>query len=92
MSINKPTQVRHPNRAAIRTFVQGLIAFAAILPLIITTVGLSPAIPWVGAVIAVTTAITRVMAIPAVNSFIEQHLKFLAAKPVNESTVIEGGY
>jgi hypothetical protein len=87
MSVIKPTQVRHPNRATVRTIVQGILAFAAILPIIITTAGISPALPWVAAVIAVTGAITRVMAIPAVNEFIENYIPFLAAKPVAE---IEG--
>lgn len=76
----EPTQVAHPKRATFRTVFQGAIAFAAILPLILTTAGI-PAVGWAAILIAVAGAITRVMALPGVEVFLEEYLPFLAAKP-----------
>ena len=73
------TQVKHPNRATLRTIFQGAIALAAILPLILTSAGIPP-VGLAGILIGVAGAITRIMAIPAVESFLETYLPFLAAK------------
>lgn len=78
----EPTQVKHPSRATFRTIFQGAIALAAILPLILTTAGIPP-VGIAGILIGVAGAITRVMAIPAVEGFLESYLPFLAAKPKN---------
>lgn len=77
-----PTQVKHPWRASARTVVQGIVAFAALLPLILSASGV-PVVGWVAAVVAVAGAITRVMALPQVEDFLERYLPFLAAKPSN---------
>lgn len=75
-----PTQVVHPNRAAFRTVFQGVIALAAILPLVLATAGI-PVVGWAAIAVAVAGAITRVMALPSVETFLEKYLPFLAAKP-----------
>jgi len=80
MAIVQPTQVTHPNRATFRTVFQGAIAFAAILPLILTSAGIAP-VGLAGILVLVAGAITRVMAVPAVEDFLEKYLPFLAAKP-----------
>lgn len=78
---NAPTQVRFPNRATIRSVFQVLIGLAAIMPLIVAAAGLPTAGGIVGGVLAVSAAVTRIMAIPGVNKFLEDHLPWLAAKP-----------
>lgn len=78
----EPTQVKHPTRATFRSIVQGLIALAAVLPLIFATAGVPP-VGIAAILIGVAGAITRVMAIPAVETFLENYLPFLAAKPKN---------
>ena len=78
--MNQPTQVQHPNRATVRTVFQGIVAFAAILPLVLTTAGI-PVVGWAAILVAVAGAITRVMAIPGVERFLERYIPFLAAKP-----------
>lgn len=80
MAITEPTQVKHPNRATFRTVFQGALALAAILPLILTTAGIPP-VGFAAILITVAGAITRVMAIPAVENFLESYVPFLAAKP-----------
>lgn len=76
----EPTQVKHPSRATFRTIVQGLIALAAILPLILTTAGIPP-VGLAAILVGVAGAVTRVMAIPAVENFLENYLPIFAAKP-----------
>jgi len=76
----EPTQVKHPNRAAFRTIFQGIIGLAAILPLILTTAGIPP-VGLAAILITVAGAVTRVMALPGVEAWIERFIPFLAAKP-----------
>lgn len=76
----EPTQVKHPGRATFRTIFQGAIALAAILPLILTTAGI-PVVGWAAILVAVSGAITRVMALPSVEAFLEKYASVLAAKP-----------
>lgn len=75
-----PTQVARPWRATFRTVFQGILALAAILPVVLSTAGIAPVgLAAIG--LAVAGAITRVMAIPAVEEFLQNYLPFLAAKP-----------
>jgi hypothetical protein len=78
--MTEPTQVKHPNRTSVRTIFQGLIALAAITPLILTTAGI-PVVGWAAILVAVSGAITRVMALPGVENFLETYVPALAAKP-----------
>lgn len=76
-----PTQTSHPWRATLRTIVAGIIGFAAIFPLIVEAADL-PASAGVTLALAVTGAITRVMALPQVETFLKVHFGWLAAEPV----------
>lgn len=78
------TQVKRPWRATFRTVFQGAVAVAAILPLVLTTAGIAP-VGLAGIAIAVAGALTRVMALPAVEEFLENYLPFLAAKPKSDN-------
>lgn len=71
------TQIQHPWRATLRTWFAAIIAFAAMYPAIIAAAGL-PDTAWVAVSVAVAGAITRIMALPAVNKFIGRFLPWLA--------------
>lgn len=75
-----PTQVAYPWRSTLRTLFAAVVALASLAPTILTTTGLDG---WVyaGQVAAVAAAITRVMALPGVNDFINRFLPWLAPEP-----------
>lgn len=72
------TQEQHPWRASARTAFQFIVGLAVVLPLVLDEV--APAAPWAAAVVAVATGITRVMAIPQVEVFLEDYFPWLAAQ------------
>ena len=78
-----PTQVKRPWRATVRTVFQLVLALATLLPFVVggvyTNVDQAPAV--VGQVLAVAAAITRVMALPAVEAFLQKFAPWLAATP-----------
>jgi hypothetical protein len=76
----EPTQVKHPGRATFRTVFQGAIALLAILPLIFATAGI-PTVGIAAILVGVAGAVTRVMALPGVEAFLEKYIPALAAKP-----------
>lgn len=75
-----PTQLRRPRRAVARTVFQATVSLAAMWGLIVATLDL-PDWAWVGTSVAVAGGITRVMAIPAVETWLRRFLPFLAAAP-----------
>lgn len=82
-NVTEPTQVRHPVRATARTVFSMLVAFAALVPVVTATAGI-PLVGLAGIVVTVAGAVTRVMAIPAVNDFLAKYFSVLAAKPTDE--------
>lgn len=81
----EPTQVSHPWRATVRTIFAAVVGFAAMWPVIVEALGLDPAWVWVSVSIAVTGGITRIMALPQVNEWMERHVPWLAAGRPTES-------
>lgn len=81
--MSTPTQVARPWRTTLRTVFQFVVALASVLPLIAvgiyTDADQAPVI--VGQVLAVATAITRVMAIPEVEAVLRHFVPWLAAEP-----------
>lgn len=78
------TQEKMPWRATVRTLFQAVVGLAALLPFALEAVANGdPANLGQGAVVAlaVSGAITRVMAVPAVNAFLQHYLPWLAAEP-----------
>lgn len=75
------TQVRRPWRATVRTVFQLLVGLAAMLPLLADAAGLEETTPVLAGALAVSAAVTRVMALPAVEAFLESFVPFLAASP-----------
>jgi len=79
-----PTQVRRPWRAVARTVFQALIGFAAMWAVIVGALDLNQTWQWVSASLAVTGGITRVMALPGVEAWLQRFFPFLAADPTKE--------
>lgn len=75
-----PTQVNHGWRATTRTAFAVLIGLASVLPVVLATTGLDTTV-YGAQVLAVAAAVTRVLALPAVNQFITVWLPWLAAAP-----------
>ena len=75
-----PTQSKHPWRATARTGLAVVLGFIPILVEIIY--GLDLDTTAIGAqVLTYTAAVTRVLAIPAVNEWLQRHLPDFAAQP-----------
>lgn len=77
------SQTKYPARALVRTLLQVVIALAVGLPFLVDAAGLSEAIPGVSVALAVAAAITRVMALPWTEDFLERFIPWLAAEPTS---------
>ena len=75
------TQETHPWRATVRTVFQALIALSASWAVIVETIGLDPGLVWVSGSLAAAAAVTRVMALPQVETFLERFIPWLSADP-----------
>ena len=76
-----PTQTRHPWRATIRTALAVVVALAAMLPALVAASGVDQTLAPVAGALALAAAITRVMALPAVDEFLARFVPWLAADP-----------
>lgn len=76
-----PSQVRYPWRAVVRTSFQLAVGLAAAMPAIVAASGLPVTAAGIGAALAVSAAVTRVMSIPTVNAVIAMWVPWLAADP-----------
>lgn len=75
------TQARHPWRATIRTIFAAGVSLAAIWALIVEAAGVDATAPLVAATLAVAGAVTRILAIPGVESWLRRFFPWLAAAP-----------
>ena len=62
-------------RRTIRTAVQAAVSLAAAAPLLVTASGLAETSSGVAAFLAVSAAVTRLMAVPAVDSLMPSWLR-----------------
>ncbi len=85
MSEHRATQTRHPWRATVRTIFAAVVALAAIWAAIIEAAGVDQTASVVAASLALTGAITRVMALPGVEAWLRRFVPWLAAEPGSES-------
>ena len=85
LRVTEPTQVRNPRRALIRTIFAAAVSLAAITPFIVNALGVATTGGVWAAVLAVAGAITRVMALPGVNAWIESYVPWLAPEKTNET-------
>ena len=67
-------------RRVIRTIVQVVISLAAATPFILDAAGVGDVVVGGVSAVAVAGAITRVMALPQVEAFLQQFLPWLAAE------------
>lgn len=72
------TQTAHPWRATVRTVFAFVVGLAAGWGLIVQAAGLDAGVEWVSGSVAIAAGITRVMALPAVDSLIRQFAPWLA--------------
>jgi hypothetical protein len=75
------TQTRHPWRATARTIFAAGVALLTLLPVIAMTAGVDD-VAAVAQVLVVAGAVTRVLALPGVEKFLELYFPWLAASPV----------
>lgn len=64
------TQTRNPWRATVRSIFAFLVGLAAAWALIIEAAGIDPGLEWASTSLAIAAAITRIMALPAVDYLI----------------------
>lgn len=82
-----PTQVRRPWRATIRTVFQAGVSAAAAAPVVYaaaTQESAELATGAAGTVLVVSGAVTRVMALPVVEDFLQRFIPWLAATPADK--------
>lgn len=75
------TQVRRPWRSTVRTLVQLVLGLAPMLPLLVDASGVDDTLPAVAGALAISGGITRVMALPQVEVFLQRFVPWLAASP-----------
>ena len=86
------TQTRRPWRATVRTIVQMGLGIAFMAPLIYTAITQGQpeqATGWAATALGISAAITRVMALPAVEAFLRRWpwLSWLAAEPESDPAI-----
>jgi hypothetical protein len=78
-------------RRVTRTALAVLVAVCSMVPLIYSAAtqhDAGEATGWAAALLAIAAAITRVLALPAVEAFLQQFLPFLAAQPDTETGTV----
>ncbi|MFB7375299.1 hypothetical protein ACFC0D_36315 [Streptomyces sp. NPDC056222] len=58
-----------------RTVLQSAVALAVVLPAVVDASGLPATLPWVAGALAAAGALTRVMAVPAVQNLLPRWLR-----------------
>lgn len=101
-----PTQVKHPGRALVRTLIQvvipAIITLGLIVPLIVDIILEEATLPdgmvsvlvsTAGVITALSLILTRIMAIPQVEAFLERvkGLSWMAASPKGGDVVATSG-
>lgn len=79
----EPTQVKKPLRAMLRTIVAAIVGFLPILPTIAKEFGLVESLPWMATVLAISAAITRIMATEAAETWLNKYAPWLTATSYN---------
>lgn len=79
------TQSRHPWRATARTIFAAGVALLTLLPVVAATAGVDT-VPAIAQVLLVAGAVTRVLALPQVETFLELYFPWLAASPTEGVT------
>jgi hypothetical protein len=67
--------VKDSTQRTVRTVFQTVVSVAAGMPLLLDAAGIGDAVPGVAVVLAVSAAVTRLMALPLVNSLLPSFLR-----------------
>lgn len=78
--MTQPTQARHPWRATVRTIAAAVVALLPVLPEIAGQLGVAT-YPVVASILVVVGGVTRVLAMPSVNTWLHTYSPWLAADP-----------
>jgi hypothetical protein len=86
-------KVAHPNRRMLRTLIAGLPAAIATVPLIISALDIDSdkqpgAYALAAGALAVTAVLTRLLAIPQIEAFLQRSMKWLAASDIATEDVV----
>jgi hypothetical protein len=76
-----PTQVKYPWRSTVRSVFQFIVGLCALIPLLLNADGGAQHTGAVAVALTVAGAVTKIMAMPQVEDFLEAHIPWLAAKP-----------
>lgn len=79
------TQVKYPWRATARTTIAATVGILPLLPVIAHELGIET-IPWVASTLAVTAAVTRVLANASVVAWLDKYLPALSPEPPTDTT------
>lgn len=79
------TQVKYPWRATARTTIAATVGILPLLPVIAHELGIET-IPWVATTLAVTAAVTRVLANASVVAWLDKYLPVLSPAPPEKTT------
>jgi hypothetical protein len=87
-----PVGPAHPWRRVARTILANLGAFAVTVPIIVNAMGIDPndypQLWWIlGGITAVSAALTRILAIPQVDTWLKHTITFLSADDVAAESV-----
>ncbi|MEU9447267.1 hypothetical protein [Streptomyces sp. NPDC048277] len=64
-----------PTRRTLRTVVQTAVGLCVLLPAVVDAAGVPDTLPWVAGALAVAAAVTRIMAVPAVQALLPAWLR-----------------
>ncbi|MFG2940893.1 hypothetical protein [Streptomyces sp. NPDC048282] len=64
-----------PTRRTLRTVVQTAVGLCVLLPAVVDAAGIPATLPWAAGALAVAAAVTRVMAVPAVQALLPPWLR-----------------
>lgn len=75
---SQPSQTKYPWRAVFRSTVASMIGLLPLLPLIAQSLHIET-VPFVASLLAVSAAVTRVLAVPGVEQWLRRWAPWLAA-------------
>lgn len=75
------TQSKYPWRAVLRTAVAFVIGVVPMMPVLIAASGIPQTAPGVAGALAISAAVTRLLAVPQVDALLQKWLPILAAEP-----------
>lgn len=75
----EPTQIIHPWREVARSAIAFSIGFIPVGTALVVTMGWQDATPFISSFLAFGAAVTRVMAMPVTETFLNRHAPWLSA-------------